>query len=169
MNEEDVKKVIDDVYSQLIDLVLEGFDQIESEQVKKLYYDYLTKEYSDIIKSKNDIERSIRSLSIMEKSYWEYKSKDYKLSMLVKDTFLNQLGSLNQEAYESALERVKTDKLTVTKEDAEQKISKMKELYSKVQPFNSSIGYNYLLEGIEDFNYACGNSDEHSLRVGRAL
>ena len=89
MNEEDVKKVIDNVYSQLIDLVLEGFDQIESEQVKKLYYDYLTKEYSDIIKSKNDIERSIRSLSIMEKSYWEYKSKDYKLSMLVKDTFLN--------------------------------------------------------------------------------
>jgi hypothetical protein len=45
----------------------------------------------------------------------------------------------------------------------------MNELFKKVQPFNSAIGYSYLSEGIEDFNYACGNSDEHSLRVGRTL
>ncbi len=169
MNEEYIKNIIDRVYSEMINLVLEGFEESEVDQIKKLYYDFLVKKYTEIIKRDSNSERNIKVMSVMEKSYWSDKSKDYKLSILIKDEFLNQLCDLSMLAYKRAVERKGSDKLTVTREEAEQSINKMNELFKKVQPFNNAIGYSYLSEGIEDFNYACGNSEEHSLRVGRTL
>ena len=169
MSEDNNKIVIDRVYSEMIDLVLSGFEQSEEDQIKKLYSEYLKNKYSEFIQNDSDLEKTTKAMFIMEKSLWTNKSKEYKLSILIKDDFLDQLYDLSNIAYKLAIERKTSSKLTISTEKAKQQIDKMNEISKKVQPFNNEIGYSYLLEGVEDYNYACGNSDEHSLRVGRSL
>ena len=169
MNDDVVKKSLEKVFDNMMNIILNGFSLEEHEEIKKAYYSYLEKNYFDTIKSSpaNSIDKCIIVITNMEKSVWTNQSRDYKLSLLAHDDALDKLGSLSEMAYKYAIERFESNRISLAKEEAIKYIDEMKTLYEKVESFNKAIAYSYMSEGIVDFNYSCGNTDNYSMRIGR--
>ena len=162
-----MNKVLQTVYDNMINIILKDFTPEEQEEVKKAYQEYVINCYTGSL-SLNDDENELINLFIyIEKIKWENEIKIHKQTLLLKDEYLEKLGVISNIAYNCALARLFGKSVDITEEEAKKYIEQMKKYSELVREFNKFKASNYLSNGIVDFYYGLGLSDNTSFRLGR--
>lgn len=158
----------DYIYENSKEILLKGFDDSkEQEEILYFYKEYLDKLYSSNVKNIDEYEKLKDRFLKLEISKWSSIPKGVKQGLLIRDEFLNRLGYLSDLGLKYAISKLKGESIDLTEEQAKKYISDMKLLVDKVRDFNSDLAKTYLSEGILDFMYASGLTNNKSLRVGR--
>jgi len=155
------------IYNELIDEILKDVPESEQEELKEAYKQYLVTFYSREVDPKIGFEKTKTTFVDIEKMKWNDKTLVEKQMLLFKDEALNRLGHLSNIALGNAKAKISNNLDGITKEEANAYIEEMKELVNKVRPFNKVLASDYLSEGILDFEYSIGLTDNTSLRIGR--
>ena len=79
---------------------------------------------------------------------------------------LGEIINITSEGYKGAVERLNNNVL-MSVEIAEKYINRINELLPLVQEYNKQLASWYVSEGSMDLLYACGKTDNTSLRIGR--
>lgn len=158
MNDDKIKKI----YQKLINLILDGFSADERNIACQEYYNILINRYSSI-----DIDEN-KFIKIIEIEYNEWKDLGLgaRKHILLKDNVLKEIVNLTGQGYKWAEERVNNNSL-VSVEIAEKYINRINQLLPLVQEYNKELANWYVSEGTMDLLYACGKTDNTSLRIGR--
>lgn len=156
------KEYIDKIYQNTIDKFLENIPAEKKEELKKLYYNYLIRAYSN--KELND--NMAEYYQDIEVLGWENFSLEGKLSVVLEDKNLEELKKLSLEGMRYATSYVK-DGTKIDVALANEKTKLMEELFNKVLDVNKVLAQNYYSEGVLDFEFATGTTNISSLRTGR--
>lgn len=157
--------LINKVYSNNIDIVLNGFNEKDIDGVKKKYLEMLTGQYAGIDKITNDFDKVYEKFIKFENSKWSRKKIDEKKRIFIEDPALNQIIDIASIAYQGAQDRLNNNTL-MAKEYSSELINKLVELDKNVLEFNKDLSKWYLSEAGMDLTYACGNTENTSLRIG---
>lgn len=160
-----MNEVINKIYNNLINVILKDIEKDYQEIVKSNYLKYLNEQYFEKYKDSN-LDNLLEKLIKFETIKWEDKTKDMKLNLLIEDPALNNLSHIASRAFQYANNRKETESL-IDEDIANALITEMKELLVKVAEFNTSLANWYFSESLVELNYACGKSDNTSLRMGR--
>lgn len=164
-----MNEIINLIYDNLLEIVLQDFSYEERDIIAKAYKAYLIDSYSNLIRNNSDDDGKVTQVILnMERIKWLNQTQDIKKSNLLKDEMLDKLGYLSNLALKYAMAKLqgKLDEINITEEQASSYIEMMREYAKNVLPFNKSIADTYLSEGILDFQYAVGLSSNMSLRLG---
>lgn len=167
------EQLITGIYNNCINKVLEGVNEAVHEKLSIAYKKYLVDEYADTLDPDDDVNMIINIYTKMELKKWEGKTLQNKLSTMINDYNLEQLGKISEIGFKHAQRKLGAILLgeeyqpDLTEEQVNNYISQMKELYEKVEPYNLNIANTYLSEGVLDFNYAINKTDDVSLRINR--
>ena len=123
----------------------------------KYYEDY--KEYDDF-----DILYEV--ILDFEKNSLELLTLNEKKSLYVEDKAFNKIRDISNNAVELAWQR-KEKGILVLSSLVDEYERQLKELLGLVADFNENISEILVSESLVDLAYACGKSDNTSLRMGR--
>lgn len=167
---------INEIYNEVINVILNGVNKKYNEEISVAYKNYLLKTYLNFEmmgKAKDDLLPIFINLEI---SKWKKATQNVKLSEFLIDEVLNNIRNISNNGYKYALSQLnqrsfgqkQINLLPVLDEDtAEKNILTLQNLLPKVREFNQDLASNLVSEGIVDFMYASGKTDNMSLRVGR--
>lgn len=160
-----MNEIINNIYDNLISVILKDVDEAYQEIIKVNYLKYLNEQYLEKYKDK-DLSSLLEKLIKFEMAKWEDKTREMKLNFLIEDPALNELSQIASRAFKYANDRKETETL-IDENIAETLITEMQELLEKVAEFNNNLANWYFSESLIELNYACGKSDNTSLRMGR--
>jgi len=163
-----MKYFIEQIYSKTISEVLKDIPDKYEEEIKKSYKNCLNEKYYNVDFDIENIDEILDRLVKLEVSL--YKNMNYmtKLSYLIKDMAFEKIGFISNLGYENAQKRIKQN-IIMNELEANSYIKLMNEQLHFVKEFNIMLAKNYISEGTVDFLYACGTSNDTSLRLGRQL
>ena len=154
--------LVDYLYNETIDTFLENVDNIN---IKENYKEYLSKVYSkynfEELKKLNKLESVVN----LEKNKWKNKFLNYKKSMVIKDDNFDKLLEFSNTFYQLALNKLKTGENINIDVGFYQKHIDF--YFQNILDFNKQSAQTIYSETILDLNYAAGNSEFMSLRIGR--
>lgn len=160
-----INEMIDKIYSNTINLVLNGFEDKYIELIKQKYYEKIRKKYLTLENKIKNYNASYEIFYQFEQSNWNKKTIEEKKSIFIDDINLNQIVDIASFSYESAKNRL-INNIIISEQYANKLINKLKELDKNVLDFNKDLSNWYLSESIMDLSYACGKTDNTSLRIG---
>lgn len=157
-------ELINNIYEEMISTILQGFNDSEFGEVTASYREYLIKNYGN---KQGDIDKLKAAILSIERDKWKDKDKKNKQMNLFNDVYLERLGYLSNLALKLAKGRFYgNEDNAISTDEVLEYIKLMKEYASLVREFNRGIADVYLSEGILDFQYAIGLSNNMSLRLG---
>lgn len=163
MNE--INNIITYIYNNMIGIVLRGFESTYVNIVSKKYMDILINRYSDIqfdIKNINDV---CKDLFELEYDEWNAMPIDVKKHILVDDLALEKIIDLSSEALKYAKNKLYNN-IVVSKDVTDEIILKLNLCYNNVADFNKDLAMWYISESTVDLDYASGQSENTSMRIG---
>lgn len=163
-------KAIDEIYSNVINTVLNGINNSDKEIVAQGYLQYLYSLYSDKDFNEQNYTKMISVITEIEDKKWNSRDVNSKLYYFKTDNSFDIIDSLSKKAYSYALVRYQENKDTLSKEEADKSINTLIKELDNVDDYNRAEAERLVSEGILDYNYACGNSnDVISFRLSHAL
>ena len=154
-------EIIKILYEKLINIVLNGLNEEEKNIGGQEYYNILINRYSD----KEIDEKIFQKIINMEYNEWINIDIDMKKHILLKDKALEEIINLTSKAFKVAQDRL-IKNIIIPQQEAEQNIMRIEELYPLVKEYNQQLAKWHMSEGIMDYNYACGKTDNMSMRIG---
>lgn len=162
--EEFIKKIIKQTKNELL-------KNIESE-----YYEELLKQYEQ------HLNMQFRGLEIKNKYYNEALEKEItlnnsilskmdkleKLSFFLPDKAYEKLATLSNRGIELGIKRY-NENIYIDEKEAKKNRKKMEEHLKNVREFNKMKANVLYSDGVLDYDYACGNSDIFSLKLGHLI
>ena len=161
-----IDKLIKEVYSSVINILLCNIDEQDKEEVSRNYFNYLYSLYSDKDINNENYEKLLNIIVKIEKADWESRDKDTILFYFKNDESYNIISKLSKKAYTLASNRCQNNDICLSPKEAEMYIETMIKALDNVEDFNKIEAEELVSEGILDFEYACGNSNDiTSLRI----
>lgn len=160
-----INELIEKIYINTINIVLNGFEDNYLELVKRKYYESLKNQYTGLEIHIDDYEKTYETFLKFEIEEWLEKDLEEKKRIFLDDLSLNQIIDIASFAFKSANNRLNNNVL-ISKDYVEQLIDKLEQLDKNVLEFNKELSSWYLSECIMDLNYSCGNTNNTSLRIG---
>lgn len=167
-----------EIYNKTINDILLGIEEKYKDEVCQAYLEYLKKNYLnfDLELGNKKPEELIILFVDLEKSKWQDTNVDAKLSELLSDPALENIKYISNTGYKYA--KTMLDKKfemgvemllqpVIEEEKAQKSIEMLNTYYDQVRDFNKTIATYYVSEGTIDFQYACGITENMSLRIGR--
>ena len=167
------EQLINGIYSNMINTVLEGVDEPSKQQLSVAYKQYLFDNYADTLEPDDILSQVIEIYTRMEKKKWEKVPAEEKQRRIMIDTNFRKLVEISEIGFKHAQRKLgfilSGQEYTpdITREQIISYIKQMKELASQVLPYNAREANMYLGEGILDFNYSGNLNENMSLRTGR--
>ena len=161
--------MIQKIYEETLPIVLNDVEAEFVESITASYLAYLQNNYSSVVVDYDKKNKFCSAYIKLEASKWRNSSVGLKKSVLLVDEALSKLGTLSNTALVHAQNRLLKNEISITEERANEGIALMQEAIPLVKSFNQDLANFYLSEGIMDFSYACGITDNMSLRVGRLM
>ncbi len=171
------EKMVEEIYNKTINDVLNGIDYKYSDELCLAYKGYLKNNYLNFdlsIGGKKPEELAIL-FADLEKSKWHDLDSDAKLSELLSDPAFDNIKYISNTGFKYA-ESMLSKKFetgaeiivqpVIEKEKALESIEMLNRCYEQVRDFNKDIANYYVSEGIIDFQYASGITENMSLRIG---
>lgn len=169
-------ELINLIYNRTINIILNGIEEQYKDEIKIAYKDYVDKKYSSYNLEGVKKEDVYKFFVDLEVSKWEDISIGNKLSELLKDEALENIRYISNIGFEYAEARINQRKpgdnnsylpATLDETISAQNIDILNNLLSKVRSFNQNLANSFVSEGIIDFKYASGKTENTSLRIGR--
>ena len=161
-----IDKIINQVYINVIDIILSDIDNNDKEEVKRNFIDYLYSLYSDKEINENNYEKMLAIITDLENNKWESRDKNSKLYYFKEDKSFDAISNLSKKAYTLALSKRQNDELIIDREEIEKDINELIRLVDTVEEFNKEEAKRLVSEGILDFSYAIGETkDITSFRI----
>ena len=148
--------------------LLNGIDENYYQNIEEGFLNSLKSIYSKIDLSKKDYNAFLKSEIEDNLNYLKSCSPNLKLSLYVYDENFEKLNSLSLKAFHLALDKGNND-TTYSNDEALVDIRKMKEYLDNVLEFNSLSAFKIYDEGVQDYDYACGNTLSMSFRLSHNL
>ena len=159
-------KAINEIYTNVIKIVLDGINILDREKVANSYLQHLYSLYSDKDFNEQNYAKMVSVITEIEQSKWSLRDKKSKLYYFKTDNSFDIIDSLSKKAYSLALSRYEKNIIPISKEEADKNIDTLIKKLESVEDFNKEEAERLVSEGILDFNYACGsNSDIISFRL----
>ena len=170
-NELLIKKVFD----RMAIMIISNVDDNYRNELLDAYKDYLIECYYDYNYAEKDNEKYVNTIIELETSKWKNEKQNAKLVLLLKDDVLEEIREISNNGYNYAINKLNSISMNnneilfeeLDKTTADKNIALLQELLPKVREFNSGLAASLVSEGILDFEYASGNSNHTSLRIGR--
>lgn len=156
--------LIEIIYNETIKTFMYGLPN--DDNIKNYYMDYIKKSYAEFDNGQIKDKNKINILVELENNKWLNESPDYKKSFIIPDENLKMLSEISSFAYDMAKNRLKNDVLT-SDINLSEYLSKIEELKNKVYDFNIYLARELISETILDLQYAIGQSEDTSIRIGR--
>jgi len=161
-----MKDFINQIYLETLFEVLKNIPEQYREEIEKNYKNSLYEKYYNVVFEEENREKVINYFVNTEISFWKNMNSNLKLSYLIKDVALEKIEYISNLGYKCAKERLDNN-ILINELEANSYINLMNEHLANVKPFNIVLAQNYISEGIMDFMYACGKTDNKSLRFAR--
>ena len=155
--------VINQVYKRTFSIVVDGFDENEKLIARDEYLKELKNKYLELGPI---TEKYFERILMLEYNEWKELSLNIRKQMLLKDNALEEIINLTGQGQKWAMERVDSNTL-ISSEITEKYINRINQLLPLVQEYNNQLANWYVSEGTMDLLYACGKTDNTSLRIGR--
>ena len=160
-----IDELVDELYKNTVDIVLDGFEGEDIEIVRKKYYENLKEQYSGLDEYIKDYDRTYARFFEFESSEWKEKTLEEKKRTFIEDVAMNRIIDISSIAFESAKARLNENKL-LPKELAEELIDKLVASKQSVMEFNRELSEWHLSETYMDLMYSSGMTDNMSRRIG---
>ena len=162
-----VDKLINQVYLNNINLILQDIEENDKEEISKNYLKYLYSIHSDEEINEENYDEMLDIITSLETKKWSKRGKDGVLFYFKKDKSFDIINNISKKSYSLATSKLDNNKNTISKEDADKYISILIDNLDKVYDFNKEEAKRLVSEGILDFEYASGSNDNiKSFRVG---
>ena len=158
-------EIINSIYNNLIGIILKDVDNSYHEILKTNYLKYLNDKYYEKYKDYEDTSKILGKLINFEMAKWEDKPGNTKLTYLIDDPALNKLSEISSCASQYANDRKEIGVL-LDEGVAEELIKEMENNLELVADFNKSLSSWYFSEALVELNFACGKTENTSLRMG---
>lgn len=161
-----IEKLINQIYTNVINIVIKDIDEKDKEEVSSNYLKYLYSLYSDKKFNEEDYEKVLGVLIDIEKSRWLNREKNAKLYYLKKDECFDIINEISKKSYALAIKCLNDGVATISKEEADQDIEKLRNCLDRVEEYNKDAAKELVSESMLDLEYASGMVDITSLRLG---
>lgn len=172
------EKLILEIYNQTINSILIGVDAKYKDELCLAYIEYLKKIYLNFdLKLGNKKTEELVSIFVdLEKSKWQDTNADAKLSELLNDPAFENIKYISNTGYKYAKSMINKKfgagvetllQPVIEESKAKESIEMLNTYCEQVRDFNKTIATYYVSEGIIDFLYASGITENTSLRIGR--
>lgn len=156
--------LIEIIYNETIKTFMYGLPN--DDNIKNYYMDYIKKSYAEFDNGQITDKNKINILVELENNKWLNESPDYKKAFIIPDENLKRLSEISSFAYDMAKNRLKND-VMASDINLSEYLSKIEELKNKVYNFNIYLARELVSETILDLQYALGQTDDTSIRIGR--
>ena len=160
-----INELIKKLYDNLIDIVLNGFEEEFYQLVKKEYLNILNTRYLKYDNNIKNFESVYEAFYKIEYIEWSSMPLNMKKNLFLKDDYLNKIIDITSKAYKYAKERLYNNKM-ISIEEAKNLTTELEKLLENVQKYNIDIAKWYISEGVMDLQYASGQTNNTSLRIG---
>ena len=167
------EQLIKDIYTAIIPILTNDLNPEEKQEMCNAYYEHISYTYSDKMKFNTDYEKLKNICIDIEKKSWTNKSVILRKKLLFKDDYYTRLIYLSDIGLKNAnirlLNEINNDNkpIEITKEIASNNMELMTQYSEMVRDFNKQDALMILSEGLLDYNYALGISDNKSFRIGK--
>ena len=163
-----IEKLINEVFSNVISIVLDGITDQDKDEVSKNYLKYLYEVHSDIDINSENYAKMLSIITRIETKKWTSRDMNSKLYYFKDDESFEIIDAISKKAYSLALLRCKENSdFTISKEEARKYIDILASKVKSVLDFNKAEAERLVSESVLDFEYACGNSNDiTSFRIG---
>lgn len=155
---------INQLYNETIKQVLKGVPYLYQREVKINYKNNLIEKYEDLTIDKSNVNEKLNKFIQFELSYWNNLSIDMKLSHFVKDKAYEEIIFISILGLQLA-QKKQDENIAFDQKMATAYVERMNELLRIVKYFNKESAKMYFFEGILDFQYASGLTEEKSIRM----
>lgn len=160
--------IINKIYNRVINVILKDSSQENSKELSDSYRQYLINTYGDIDEQVINLEDVFNTIVEVELDKWKNVSILKKYSEFLRDDALKNIEQISLVGQRYALNRLRQKNiLSISENEANQNIEMLENLRPNVRDFNKTLADYYISEGTIDFEYACGKTNNYSLRVGR--
>jgi hypothetical protein len=159
-------KFIGNIYTNVINIILNSFENEYQDIVKSKYYKILMKRYSSLDINQDNYDKLYNRFLKLEIEEWSKMPLNTKKNIFIKDVALEEMINISNQAFQYALDRARSAKI-ISDEIYNKSIDRLKELYMKVKDYNRPLAQWYLSEGTMDLDYASGKTKNTSLRLGK--
>ena len=156
--------VINKIYDNMIKIILTDVETEYHEAFCQKYLETLKNRYSDIEVETENVDELYQMLYQVEYDEWQSMSSSMKKHIFMNDVALNNIIDISSIAFKCAKNRLDNN-VSISKQEAEQYILKLKELYNSVQDFNKQLAMWYISEANVDFDYASNQTVYMSTRI----
>lgn len=160
------ENIIKEIYKNTINTILYNIPEYLKQEFANSYFKYLVDIYLD-----DDLEESdIVIFTELEISKWKLASLDLKLSEILEDKSYDTIKSVSSNGNELAKRRLNdnsNNKPVIDLNAALNNVKLLEENLPNVREFNSQRAKQLVSEGIMDFYYASGQTNNTSLRNSR--
>ena len=159
---------INKVFEIIKDSLFKDIDLKYHDSMEQQYKYILKKSWENINLDLKAMDKNVSMVANMEKKKLINTSAVYRLQLYAIDSSFNELDKLSCLAYKYATARY-NDEFILSEEDATQNIALMVKYIDDVYDFNKEYANHLLSEGIVDYNYASGMSNDISLRLAHNI
>jgi len=164
----EIQKMINQLFSTTLDQLLSDIPSEFKAEMQSAYSQHLIKRYGEVtLPDANKTDDYVTTLVNRELREWGSSSPEMKMSAFLKDEFLDKIGAIAEQGFSYASKKL-IDQTTISPETAKQNIEMLKQYLPQVRSFNVLLAQSYVSEGILDFQYAAGLTENISLRLGRS-
>lgn len=159
-------KIIAKIFENNINIVSADVPNDLKKEFAEAYYKYLVEVYLDDDLKETDIPNIIK----FDLLNWSHTDYELKLSQLLGDITYKELSEISYKGLNLAKKRMndnENNNPTIDTTSANNYIKILEDNLSKVRFFNSERAKIIVSEGIMDFLYASGQTENTSLRIGR--
>lgn len=165
------KEYMDGLIESILPTFMENIPEEDREQLSKAFIEKMRTDYSDVISdavsnTNASLKMIISIFSDPEINIWSNMVLDRKKSILLYDDNFQKLISLSLNTFEKAKQRAKHNTL-IEMQQYQNTFDEMENLLRKIQPYNITAAQQVYSEALVDLNYACGLSNNKSLRLAR--
>lgn len=164
------EQLIKEIYNTLIPIITNGITE-ELEEISTAYYNYILNLYSD--NNGSNYEKLKEICINIEMKNWSNKSVILRKKLLLTDNYYDKLIYLSNIGLKNAnirlLNEINNDNkpIEITETQAKENIKLMKEYVNMVKDYNKQEALMILSEGLIDYDYALGLTDNRSFRLGK--
>lgn len=166
------EKLINDIYDNVKNILLNGIPLEYQNDVLLGYKKNLLEVYSKIDVNSN-YELAKEALIEIEVSKWKDTTAAIRLSEFVMDKAMDDIRYISNNGFKYAQARINQSEndnvlpATIEINKCEEAKLMLEKLLTQVKGFNEELARYYVSEGILDFEFASGMTNDMSLRIGR--
>ncbi|MDE6285273.1 MAG: hypothetical protein K2M17_05960 [Bacilli bacterium] len=158
------EQFINQLYTNTIEEFLKNVTTSRDE-LAEAYKSYLFQTYESLEVAPEKYDATLEVLSKTLVSQWGILPENHKMQELLKDEAMQDIRELSYKGLEYARLKI-SEKQILSTELANQAIQQLESVVDKVKPYNQNLAKELISEGILDYMYAAGLSENTSLRLG---